>query len=76
MWAGYANTMYSNTTADSQYRYIVSLFDHWPLNLLLTTYSAPAAGSEVLYCNAEVLPGMPRSRNSQQWCSTTRNQHM
>jgi hypothetical protein len=39
---------YSNTTADSQYRYIVSLFDPLAIEFIVdNTYSAPAAGSEV-----------------------------
>jgi hypothetical protein len=39
---------YSNTAADSQYRYIVSLFDPLAIEFIVDgTYSAPAAGSEV-----------------------------
>jgi len=39
---------YSDTTADSQYRYIVSLFDPLAIEFIVDeTYSAPAAGSEV-----------------------------
>jgi len=39
---------YSDSTADSQYRYIVSLFDPLAIEFIVDdTYSAPAAGSEV-----------------------------
>jgi hypothetical protein len=39
---------YSDTTADSQYRYIVSLFDPLAIEFIVDgVYSAPAAGSEV-----------------------------
>jgi hypothetical protein len=39
---------YSDTTADSQYRWIVSLFDPLAIEFIVDdTYSAPAAGSEV-----------------------------
>jgi hypothetical protein len=39
---------YSDTTANSEYRYIVSLFDPLAIEFIVDdTYSAPAAGSEV-----------------------------